>query len=440
MRWKRRLTLMRLLSDLFVLAASVGLLYQVTVISDLYFKYETKTAISQSISGAITPPNLCFCVRYTDLIDSPRIGMRRAATLEQRFVYQSKLTVKEIFRLTPPVNQTITWCAYRSEDSMHSLVSAHRQECASLFDVTKFYTQDLICYTIDPLVKTAYLINRVAHSLYFSHVMFSVRLDARFNPADKIHLIAFYGEFPWFSRNYASITTRLDDFRKQTIKNNKYYVSFLWNKYYLLPAPFDTNCSLVPIEVASNCKKSCMIDQLIRINKVPSSEFIVDPINLPHVNYYDLNDSSTREFILHAESLCSSRCDVNPCYTDITTTLTDANTELEVQDRVITIQSRIPLAPVISVRSSESLSLVEYLVYVGGCCGTWLGISVLSFDPFKADYYKCCVKRVSTVAPPHHLQLQLQQRKPWSQRNGHWMYGGARAGAADANGSKAGYK
>ena len=420
-RWSQRVTLLHVLSRLFTLSASAGLLYQVTEVSGLYFKYETKTAIVQSISGPVTPPHVCLCVRYTDLIHGPK-GMRRAATLEERFVYQSRLTIKEIFDLTPAANHSLTWCAYRSNDSMHSLVST--SECYSLFNVSKFYTQDLMCYNVDPLIKTTYLINRVAHSLYFSHMMFAVRFSKAFNAADKIHVIAFYGEYPWISRNYASITTRLADYRKMTFKNNKYYVSFLWNKYLLLPAPFDTNCSRVPIEQSSECKKSCMIDQLIKINKVPSSEFITDPIDLPHVNFYDLNDSSTRAFVLHAEALCSSRCDANPCYTDITSTFMDAHTELEIPDQVITIHSRIPLAPVITVTSSEALSLVEYLVYVGGCCGTWLGISVLSFDPFQPHYYQClsCVtsssgdrRRTAAAAGP--------RLKQW-QRTGHWLYGG----------------
>lgn len=415
-RLKRRLTLIKFLSHLFTLTAYVGLFYQVTEISELYFKYETKTAIIQSISGAVTPPNLCFCVRYTDLIQGIK-GMKRAGTLQERFVYQSKLTIKEIFQLTPPANESITWCTFRSNDSMHSDVMT--TNCYSLFNVSKFYTQDLICYKIDPLIRTSFLISRVAHSLYFSHMMFGVRFSKKFNPADKIHVTVFYGKFPWFSSNYASITTRLTDFYKMTSKNNKYYVSFFWNKHYLLPAPYDTNCSMIPIEESSECKKSCMIDQLIRINKVPNSEFISDPIDLPHVNYYDLNESSTREFIVNAEAMCSSKCDTNPCYTDITSTFMDANSELEIQDQVITIWSRIPLSPIISVRSSEALSLVEYLVYIGGCCGTWIGYSVLTFDPFKDKYYKCLLTR--------RQKKQQQSRIPgtrlnYLERNGYWAY------------------
>ena len=415
-RWKRRLTLMRFLSHLFTLTSYVGLFYQVTVISELYFKYETKTTIVQSISGPVTPPAICFCIRYTDLIQGYK-GMKRAGTLEERFVYQSRLTVKEIFELTPAANESITWCTFRSNDSMHSDVST--SNCYSLFNVSKFYTQDLICYNIHPRIEPRFLISRVAHSLYFSHMMFGIRFSKKFNAADKIHIIVFYGQFPWFSSDYASITTRLTDFYKMTFKNNKYYVSFLWNKHYLLPAPYDTNCSSIPIEESSQCKRSCMIDQLIRINKVPSSQFISDPIDLPHVNYYDLNDSSIRDFIVHTEQLCSSKCDTNPCYTDITSTFMDANSELEIKDQAITIWSRIPLSPVISVKSSESLSFVEYLVYIGGCFGTWVGLCILSFDPFNVKYYECLLNRQQKGGKERRA-AGLRMR--YFERNGHWVY------------------
>jgi hypothetical protein len=267
-------------------------------------------------------------------------------------------------------------------------------------------------------------------------MMFGVRFSRSFSPSDKIHIIIHYGQFPWFSSNYASITTRLTDFYKMTFKNNKYYVSYLWNKHYLLPAPYDTNCSLIPISESAECKKFCMIDQLIRINKVPFSEFISDPIDLPHVNYYDLNDSRTRDFVIQAEMMCSSRCDRNPCYTDITSTVMDANSELEIKDQLITIWSRIPMSPVISVHSSAALSLIEYLVYIGGCCGTWIGISVLSFDPFQDKYYKCLLRKRRRRNRGMSRQDEEKEEEEekiaaarirYVDRNGYWMYGQAAA-------------
>lgn len=421
--WRQRLTLLTIMSHVFTLGANIGLVYQVSVISDLYFRYETKTAIIQSISGPIPPPSLCFCIRYTDLIHGEK-GMKRAATLEERFYYQSKLTVKEIFELTPAANESVIWCTHRTNDSIHSFVNQETEQCNLLFNVSKFYTQDLICYNVEPLVKTPLLLDRVAHSLYFSHMMFGVRFSKKFKGADKIHIISFYGQFPWFGRNYASLTTRLADFHKMTFKNNKYYVSFLWSKHYLLPAPYDTNCSLIPIHESSECRKFCMIEHLIRKNKVPSSEFITEPIDLPHVNYHDLNDSLTRAFILRAETECSSRCDSNPCYTDITSTFMDANTEQEIKDQLITIWARIPLSPVISVVSSEALSLVEYLVYIGGCCGTWIGLSVMSFNPFHYKYYKCIMNRTKKRSGEEKPGLRVR----YSQRNGHWMYSARKEG------------
>src|SRR5438094_13114 len=62
-----------LISLVYATACLVGLLYQICLISNLYFKYHANSEIKIEIETTIKPKALSFCSRYVDHLDFARI-------------------------------------------------------------------------------------------------------------------------------------------------------------------------------------------------------------------------------------------------------------------------------------------------------------------------------------------------------------------------------
>lgn len=98
---------------------------------------------------------------------------------------------------------------------------------------------------------------------------------------------------------------------------------------------------------------------------------------------------------MHFESICDSECRQEPCHI----TYTKSNMVVTVHD-IAQFIVKIPPEPFTKVTCHPSIRLIEFLVYILSCFGTWFGISVLGLNPLKFISAKSQDKTSDLKSPP----------------------------------------
>ena len=400
----------------FKIACVIGLTTQVVNIFAAYFKYKTITRTSMGVENILPIPTISVCSFYTDILDRSKsanysINSRIPIGLQEINSDQNKLTVGGIFFLTPKYNETLGHCKIRVNDS-YSIATLSSSSCYDVFHVNRYYMQELMCYGFRPKHIHNYRLTRASHSLNYNQLLWEIFLDKKFHPANELTFITqitakirpphLVGEsLPLYSRNFAQSMFRIRDPKKAILASNVFYVTHEWNRIFLKPPPYDTDCN--PYLGKYDCIRQCMQEKLLRINRVPFTEITTEDA-LPSVGHLfpvrpiDLEDSKMEQYVYDSESYCEKKCQRLPCRLFFSKTSVNA-----FLDERFNYSSRIratsPASPTVDVTSVANFDLYQLVIYICSCFGVWLGVSVMSLDPSKSRFivqtiYCCCRKQV----------------------------------------------
>lgn len=244
----------------------MGFVWQVTNVSNSFFQYKTTSKVLLNSRETRILPQIQLCFTYSDILQIERLnrllGTSYVRTNDPMAVkrMQSNLTIAQILRSVPSHNESIASCTFR--DPQDGLLMLERQgnNCLSFFLVRRYYIQSYVCYIISFTQKTdSFSGKQVANSLHQPGVLYGVALRPGFSGADLISVTLFFGIFPMISRQYSVLVKRLKDFDSMEPRNNVFVFGYSLNKVKLLPAPFDTMCSLSTTdESANHCMEKCM--------------------------------------------------------------------------------------------------------------------------------------------------------------------------------------
>lgn len=140
--------------------------------------------------------------------------------------------------------------------------------------------------------------------------------------------------------------------------------------------------------VQTECIRRCLIEGVMKaFGKLPTSWIIAedDDVDLNRrllaADVFLQNQTALNTF-LNLDSECSAecpkkRCHISCCYTDLLDTNEDENaTE-------ITVRVLLPQFPSIFVTYVAIYELNDYVLLLMSCIGTWLGVSMLDFNPAR---------------------------------------------------------
>lgn len=374
--------------NVFAIVCGIGLLTHVFVISRRYFSYETSTKVIIDTDCGIKVPTLSFCVRYMDLMD-PLVLQRKfnitltdsTTTFDKYFGQTGKLTVADILSLTPSGRQVVINCMMRPVNQNRRVIhSRTRQEdCFSLFDIQKFYMQSFVCYRFRPTNQSEDLtMDELSHSYNYEFVIYALRLMESLAHTEYAFLILSYDSFPFLSRSFGSLRkTRVTEDSEQ--RPNSYIVQHKVTDIQLQAPPYDTNCDP---DYDPSFKSECIIRlmQTRGLNRVPNTEIVTRPYDLPHVQH---NDDDNRTFRAIADQIyaeCEAKYYRNRCSYRIAETAVRMEGE-EKKEKSLRIRVMGPRGPNTHIQSEPGFPLSEYLLYVFSCFGIWFGISVNRFNP-----------------------------------------------------------
>ena len=368
---------------LLVLAVS-GFCAQVIQVSVLYFEYRTTTQVELDQHDLLVLHSIHLCIRHYDILDRKRLAaetgyhMPAIVDLDEAVAEESILTLDQIFRYTPSVEEVTSACFYRSSNLTFDV--RQKGACASLFNVSKSFTQELVCYKFEPLMQLRLSTEAAVQSRYKQYSIYDLTLSRVMGLANHVVPFAFVGSFPYVSRRFSQSTLMMragaGDGTTGPQANN--WINIFTSDFTIrkLPPPYQTACVDRPLDEYYTCKRDCLVRKFgKRFHKLPFTEYLEQPIHRKVIRTADLNNDTIRQEVRRMYEDCWRSCFFVACHS--TFTKTTFRTIL-FKDFPFAFSAMTPTEADIVTTAQATMSFVEYFSFVSGCVSTWFGLHFLS--------------------------------------------------------------
>jgi len=352
-----------------------------------YFNYKTRTNVQVIVEQYFKLPNLALCIRFNDIVNRTLWHEYGFNDSDEAYGYETELslpTVKQIFDLTPPVEQLVGSC-YLRNTTMALYFEAKAKKCNDYFNMTKFLFRMYMCYSMQSNDERLFQFESITRDIEETNILYGIyfNTNSSLNRTQTILPIVYSrneGVIPMISRDYAkSLTTRQMERFPRRIKYNDFFVHYRNFRIQKLASPYDTLCRTDRIQ----CKDKCLVDKLKKVDRHPSSVNTVDTqVNLKPISLMDKGNDTIISWNNEADEYCSKLCHGNNCYTEYSVTNIVPRLTLPLKDRYF-FEVDMADIPTISVISLPTLLFVEFVIYLTSIFGWWLGFSVMSINPIK---------------------------------------------------------
>ena len=365
--WRRLLDLRRLL----LLASLIGFSLQTINMAMQYFHYHTSNQVDHRLFDRIIPAAVSLCFP----LHSVRSRGRGSRTEDK--------TIRQIFEATPSTSGLVSSCAYRDHET-GILTRVHgSRECEQVFTMSKYFTQDYICFVIRQRNQSSLPGSMITHSLRDQMIVYSVTFDAKFNFCDFVLPTTFSpsSRFPFKSRSLsrvAQITCGQQVNSTKKLQLNLLNVSPSWISSRLMQAPYDTRCVPVNGDAMYECRLRCLLRGLRDEQRAPFTEIVGEALDLPPVSPQQEANETFRRQLLDMQQQCYRSCRYTPCDQQLSITSSSAAAMPGVS---FAFNLCSPSTMDVHSTATPRLTLIELLSFTSGCFGTWFGVSFMSLAP-----------------------------------------------------------
>lgn len=375
------------LSRILVITSIIGFSVQVIQVSIRYFSFTTTTSVAYEMPEYIDAHSTAICIQPSDLFNDVSLLQKTGVRYERHsgrvtdFIREHQLTIAQVFDNTPDPEFTIKSCSFRL-DFWINLSEVNRTTCLQEFNVTKFYLQAYMCYVFEPITRRRLHTEDATRSTYNKGRIHSIYLNSSFDGANYMIPIAFRGENPVKSRDYAPRLWKIKDVEQGNKRQRKVlvYLTPFDIKIKLLPSPYDTRCVPVSDEYSSECRRRCLVHAFAPFSRVPGYEILREKYDLKPLGTLDVLDKNVSAVIAKLHTDCKTRCSFKACVEGFTVTrMTYRMSEFH----TIGFSLMTPTDPVISLSSQPTMYFVEFFCFIAGCFGIWFGVSFLSLTSLK---------------------------------------------------------
>lgn len=252
----------KVIGKVLLLLSLAGFLYQVSLVSEHYFKYETVTQVHQTPRDSLRPGNIVFCPRYLDIVDKDRvfnetgIQLRRIVDSTDSYEMEGLLTVEQVYNYTPAAETAMSGCALRGPNNR--IVSYKGKECQDLWNVTKFFTQEYMCYLMILKDRKYVPLYDITTSSVGQYIVSVVYMSDEFASAEFGTAVMAKNTVPTVSRHY-SRSFHIRNLSDGTLRTNRVNMRAKFQVSLRLEKPYDTMCVNVSYKVPIFCVKECLI-------------------------------------------------------------------------------------------------------------------------------------------------------------------------------------
>ena len=387
------------LNVLFLALCCCGLLWQLVMVFELYFRYKVTTFSEVRTPSLIPPMAVSLCSTYTDLLDFERLNREtnrnwvysEAEADVKR--YQDELLISEIFKYTPATDQIIQELRTRDYVSINHKVDNSSTDIQRSASIKKFLYLEFVCYDIqlrhDKTMSLNYYV--AAHS--YSGMMYHISLNRTLHRS-RSFLISLHrrSESHLRSLMYNRHIWREYDYVKDTAAYSAFYSTLTQVDVQLLPSPYESDCFDYSPHFESEvaCSQSCIMQtSLQQVGRVPISVVVTnETIDQRFASSLAMSDAHLTKQVNLIESQCSTgACRRSHCSISEGTTTTTA-----FGDKLF-VRVMVPSQAWARIRMRPNLKLVEFLTYAISTISTWTGLSIISLSPRKLS--KICRKKIT---------------------------------------------
>lgn len=297
------------------------------------------------------------------------------------------LTVKQIRDLTPDskyflqqieVKDQFTSRLYTITENLHDYVT-----------VTKSTVGYYVCYTMvldnDGIEEFMKPQRTSRPSMSNTLINFYINESSLFTQADHYRIMLHRGSLPYEEFDFAPVIRR-DLANPDSLIGNKVEIYPQIINIERLPPPYESNCTSyydMGFTSYSHCFQSCFANKTMqRFGRIPLSAMVDTSVDM-RILYPndDMRDELEMMMIDCTEFSCISK----DCYEDIVLTIAS---ELLSKNFTITIVS--PRSPNFNIHTRNVQALPDYIFYIIGLIGNYMGLCVLSLEP--VSLYRLCRK------------------------------------------------
>lgn len=357
------------------------------VLSVGYFSYPITTRVSYSLPETFDTPHLALCFSYAEVLDVDRfkrdkgVKVPRPTHRQDLRRFQQYFTLFDIGWYTPLPEDLIVRCLFRTNYTYQTVIRPGTQ-CLASFHVSKFYSQEYICYHVNYTEGRGMRYSQLAGQLTTGGMIYQLFINRTITPnVDIVRPILFDAkeEFPFTSRYLASSVKRLVNGRVDD-HNNHISVSFRSTTIQRLGAPYQEGCLASPPMSHDRCLKTCLIDRITRqLERVPFSTILDAPYKTRHINEEEFLNIPKMTALHKIEGECRDQCN----YLDCEEILTETQIIVEPQEddytgQEFSVSVFIPRQLHRHIVYENKIGFADYLLSVMSCVVVWWGISMMS--------------------------------------------------------------
>lgn len=173
--------------------------------------------------------------------------------------------------------------------------------------------------------------------------------------------------------------------RHKLITYNDFALSYSIVKNKRLPDPYPTRCSNYNGLRQDVCNADCLnMITVTHLQKYPFTRIIPEKLDIDfnysfgHINSNDLLNRTLRDMFRSFELECAAKCFRPDCNDTIKVTFNHA---INVRNDSLSFRVDLPRGSNFYITFTPTMVLIDYVTLMLSCFGTWLGVSVYSFNP-----------------------------------------------------------
>jgi hypothetical protein len=396
----------------FVLLSFSCLIWQLTLILQMYFEYNVATKTAIVIPKDFDLYDFNICVKYADLIDYDRLDKDKGRKwkysdgIKNYKKYLSIMTVDELFEYSPNADEVVDRIDYKSLSS--SRIFSVKGNDPNV-KVIKYIYRAKVCFMIG-LYEEDFLTYRLAAlSSASTGLIRMIHLSQKMEKMDTLKMaLGHKGAIPLHGLMVSPYIYR----RLNEVDGTANYSSFVSHHYSMkvtsLPPPYETRCYdydghgfLDELECMENCTVQKTFDEFQ--GKVPYMSVMKTPTNQSFLGYTDLEDTFNDSKFSRIQDECSNfRCNRQDCKDDQVLTTTSIS-----HSNKLTWSHVTPIQPSFNIKSSPALSLLEVIIYCFGSISTFTGLCVIKMNPFLLLKKRSQTKSKSCITSILHGLISL---------------------------------
>ena len=307
-------------------------------------------------------------------------------SFEQLQRLEGSLSLKQIFNYTPAPETMISSCMIRPHDFLIKLGAG--LECLNYFSITRFFTQDMVCYNIKQIRSSKLPRTRVTTASFYRNAIYEVDFSHEFTPAKSIHVIGYSnGDVrPWVSREYSSTIADLID-------NEVKKYNYIWSRtssvdIIRLEPPYDTKCVNRGEWIMYYCYHECLVHSLMPTGMAATWEMYMESegYDLKPLPTIDLENRTLYDEVTSKSRVCRNRCMFIACSEGHTKTMTLSGWRtncFKTDATPLKFAYVTPIETDTEIRSLPNMRPIDFFVYICSCISTWFGLSFVSLWRLK---------------------------------------------------------